>query len=90
MSLENSLNNLKNFCDSLEKELKDAREEIETDGKISIDPNRPVFIKTFDSMGLGIDLMDLTLKGDEANLRESILATRQILSEIDEESNKVI
>jgi len=87
--VENSIKEIKEFSLSLAIEFDKIAYSIETEGKLPIDPNIPVFIRVEDAMGLEIDLMDLTLQGEEADLRETVLAMRQVISEIDRESQGI-
>lgn len=87
--LEDSMKDLQNFSISLAREFDVIHNSIEYEGKLEIDPNIPVFVRVSDAMGLDVDLFDLSLTGEEANLRETVLAVRQILSEIDREAQGV-
>ncbi len=88
MQLEHSLESLKNLAQELEREYASISETISSSGKLPIDPSKPAFIRTEDMMDAGIDLMDLELTGEDADLRETIIALGQFDQEVDVAINK--
>lgn len=87
---EKSLENFGNFCFVAKKELEKISESLDNEGSIEIDPQLPVFVNSVDFMNTKIDPFDLDIPEEDEKLRNTILSIRQIVSELEKESYRII
>lgn len=86
--LEKSLKELETFANIAELEMSNIASSIEEKGFFPIDESLPIFVKTGDFMNSEVDPLNVDVENEEKKLRDSILGTRQIISELEREGQR--